>query len=52
MSLDKDRYTLIMTNLVEIMTRSIEYWYYERYKNETNTEKNFNSFTHRNNSGE
>lgn len=52
MSLDKDRYTLIMTNLVEIMTQSIECWYYERYKNETNTEKNFNSFIHRRNSGE
>lgn len=52
MSLDKDRYTLIMTNLVEIMTQSIECWYYERYKNETNTKKNFNSFKHRRNSGE
>jgi len=52
MSLDKDRYTLIMTNLVEIMTQSIEYWYYERYKNEANMEKNFNPFKHCRKSGE
>ena len=52
MSLDNDRHTLIMTKLVEIMIQSIECWYYARDKNETNMEKDPNSFIYGRNSGE
>lgn len=52
MSLDNDRHTLIMTKLVEIMIQSIECWYYARDKNETNMEKDANSFIYGRNSGD
>ena len=52
MSLDKDRHTLIMTNLVEIMINSIERWCDERYQDNTNRDKNFSPFKNGRNSGE
>lgn len=52
MSLDKDRHTLIMTNLVEIMINSIERWCDERYQDNTNRDKKFSTFKHHRNSGE